>query len=76
MAIAVAVDGSDVGVMSEAIKQSGDAGSVRKYLIPILERAIGGNDDGTMFITSVDDFVQEVGGVIVEREIGEFVDNE
>jgi hypothetical protein len=58
VAIAVAVDDSDVGMMSEAIEEGSDAGSVRKDVIPILERAIGGNEDGTTFITSVDDFVQ------------------
>lgn len=75
-AIAVAVDGSGVGVMGEAIKKSGNAGGVGKDLIPFLEGTIGGDDDGTAFIATIDDFVQEVGGVVVIGKIGKLIDDE
>lgn len=75
-AIAVAIDGGGIGVMGEAIKKSGDAGGIGKDLIPFLEGAIGGDDDGTAFIATIDDFVQEVGGVVIIGKIGEFVDDE
>jgi hypothetical protein len=34
-------------------------------LVPFLERAIGSDDNGTSLIPSVDDFVKEIGGIVV-----------
>jgi len=76
-AVAIAFNGSDVGVMSKAVKESGDGSSVRKDLVPVVKFAVGGDDDdGTALVPSIDDFVKEVGGIVVVRKVGEFINNE
>jgi len=64
-AIAVTFNNGDIGVMSEAVKESSDGSSVWKDLIPFLERSIGSDDNGAAFISSIDDFVKKIGGIVV-----------
>jgi hypothetical protein len=76
-AIAFALEEGNVGVVSEAVEKSGNAGSVWENGIPVLEGKIGGEDDGTpMLVTLIDDVVEEVGGVFVIGEITELIDGQ
>jgi hypothetical protein len=51
--------------MSEPVHKSDNTGSVRKDLVPVLEGPIGSHNDGTVFIATVDDLIEEVCGVVV-----------
>jgi len=74
-AIAFALEEGNVGVVGESVEKSGNAGSVWKNGVPVLEGKIGGEDDGTpMLVTLIDDMVEEVGGVLVIGEISELID--
>src|SRR2546423_12419468 len=41
----------------------------RKDLVPFFESSVGGYDHGLAFVTAIDDFIEDVGGLIVERQI-------
>jgi hypothetical protein len=72
-AIGIAFEQGDVGVMGEAVEESGDAGGVGEDGVPFLKAFIGSQDDGIAFVTVVDDFEQQVGGVGIVGEIPYFV---
>jgi hypothetical protein len=66
-AITVALQARDLGVMQQPIQQRGDAGGVGKGLVPFFERAIRSDDYGLAFVTAIDDLIEDVCGLIVER---------
>ena len=66
-AVAIALNGGDISMMSKSVKKSADRSSVRKDLIPLSENAIRGNNNGTQFIASVNDFIEKVSGVVIIR---------
>jgi len=51
--------------MQQTIQHGGDAGGIGKDFVPFLEDAVGGDDQGLTFITAVDDFKEDVGGLVV-----------
>ena len=60
--------------MQQTVQQRGDAGGVGKDLVPFFKCSVGGYDYGLAFVTAIDDFIEDVGGLIVERQIGKLVD--
>ena len=74
--IAVAFDDGHVGMMQQAIQQRDDAGGVGKDFVPFFEWSIGRQDHRLAFVTPVDDFVEQVGGLVVEGKIADLVDAE
>lgn len=72
-AIALTFQDGNVGVVREPVQQRGDAGGIGKDVAPFGETAIGGDDDGSAFITAIDDFIEKVGGVIVVSQITQFI---
>ena len=75
-AITLAFDDGDIGVMGETVEQCCDASGVGKYGVPVFERAIGGDEHGSAFIAAVDDFIKEISGGGVVREVADFVNAE
>ena len=75
-AITLSLDEGDVSVMSETVEQSGDTSSVREDAIPVFEGAIGGDEQRGTFVAAVDDFVEQISGAGVVREIADFVNAE
>ena len=73
-AIAFAFNDGDVGVVGETIEETDDAGGVGKHDVPVFKRAVGSDDDRAALVASVDDLVEQIGGVAVVGEIANFVD--
>lgn len=71
--ITVTVEDSGIGMMSKAIKQRGDAGSIGEDLIPFFEWSIRCDNNRTLFVSTVDDFVEKIGCVIVVGKIGQLI---
>ena len=72
--VTVAFQACHFGVMQQAVQQRGDAGGVGKDLVPFFECSVGGYDHGLAFVTAIDDFIEDVCRLIVERQVGELVD--
>lgn len=73
--IALPFQDGDVGVVRQPVEQGCNAGGVGKHVAPLRE-AVGRDDDGTPFIASVDDFIEQIGRVIVIGQIAKLVDAE
>jgi len=63
-------------MMQEAIKNSGGDNVVAKDLTPLVEGFVGGDDDRSPFVSFGDELKKEFSGLLREREIAEFIDNE
>src|SRR5206468_6568415 len=75
--VAVAFNEGDVGMVSKPIDERDDAGGVGKDAVPVLEGEVGGDEQrAPLFIARVDDFVEEIGGVVVVGEVADLVDAE
>jgi hypothetical protein len=73
-AVALTLDQGDIGVVGEAVQQSGDDGGVGEDGIPVFEGTVGGDQQGAAFVAGVDDFVEQVGGLGVIGKISDFVE--
>jgi hypothetical protein len=72
-AITVALDHRDLSVM-EQIQQRDNAR--RKNFVTFLQGTIGRQDDWLAFVPSVDDFIKQIGRLVVERQVSDLVDAE
>jgi hypothetical protein len=45
-----------------------------KDLVPFFKRSVGRQDPGLAFVAAIDHFVEDVGSLIVEGEIGTLID--
>ena len=52
--------------MEQTIQQRDDTGRVGKDFVPFFERTIRRQDHWLAFVTAVDDFVEQIGGLVVE----------
>jgi|SRR6516165_2921585 hypothetical protein len=59
--------------MQQTVQQGGDAGGVGKDLVPFFECSVGGYDHGFAFVAAIDDFMEDVCRLIVERQVRELV---
>lgn len=75
-AVALAFDHGDIGVVGEAVQQGGDHRGVGEHGIPVLEGAVGGEQQGAVLLAEVDDFVEQVSGLGVVGEITDLVDGQ
>ena len=66
----------DVGMVGQAVEQGGDGGSVGKDGVPFFKISVGGDDNGTALVAAVDHFIEQVGGIVVVGEIGQFIDHQ
>jgi hypothetical protein len=72
-AIAFSFEDGSIGMMRKTIKQRGNASGIREDLIPFLEGSICGDNDGTLFISTVDNFIEKIGSIIVVGKICQFI---
>ena len=75
-AVGSTFDQGDVGMMSQAIQQSGDAGSVGENGVPVFESLVGSQQNRIALIAVVNHFEEQVGGVGVVSQIPTFVNDQ
>ena len=71
-----ALDQGDVGMMSEAIQQRRDAGSIGENSVPVFESLVGSQQNRIAFVAVVDYFEEQVGGVGVVSQISTLVNDQ
>jgi hypothetical protein len=69
----LSLDDGHIGMMQQAIQQSGNASSVRKDFVPFFKGSIGGENDRLAFVTAIDDFLEEVSRLVVKGKKANFV---
>ena len=52
--------------MEQTIQQRDDTGRAGKDFVPFFERTVCSQDDRLTFVTPVDDFVEQIGRLVVE----------
>ena len=76
MPVAFTVELGYIRMMRESVNEGDDARGVGKDLVPFLESAVGSHNHGTAFVTTVDDFVEQVGGFVIEGKITYLIDSQ
>src|SRR5215831_2249453 len=75
-AVGSPLEEGDVGVMGQAVEESGNGGGIGKDGVPLFEGLIGGQQNRIALVTVVDDFEEQVGGMGVVGQIAAFVDDQ
>jgi len=65
-----------VGVVDEAVDEGGGGHGVAQDLAPGVEAAVAGDDDRAAFVAAGDQGEEEVGGLALEREVADLVDDQ
>ena len=74
--VAGAFEGEDVGVVDDAVDHGGGDGLVAEYCSPAGERQVGGQDERGVLVAGGDELEEQVGGVLLERQVSDFVDDD
>src|SRR5580658_6686418 len=74
LSVALALDGEDLGVVREPVDERRGARSVREDRVPLGKRQVRGEYDGPLLVPAIDDLKEQVGSVIVVREVAHLVD--
>ena len=75
--VAGAFDEDGLGVVEEAVEDGGSEGVVVvEDAGPLFEWLVGGEQYGTALVASADDLEEEVGALLVDGQIAEFVEDE
>ena len=70
-AVGRALDDDGFSLVEEAVQNGGgDAGIVTENRRPLLERLVGGDDEGAALVALADDLEEEVGPGLVQRQVG------
>ena len=73
-AIAFAFDNYGFGMMQKPVEDRGSDGAVIvEDFRPVLEGAVGGQQNGSALIAVADDLKQEIGAGFIERQIAKFI---
>ena len=65
------------GVVQQAVQQGGCQRTVIvEDLGPVLEHAVGGDDNGALLIALTDDLEQQIGAVFIDRQVAQLIDNQ
>ena len=75
-AIAAAFDDEDLDVVGQAIDQSYGARGVGEDGVPVLERQVGGDEQGPVLVAAADELKEQVGGPCVVGEKADLIDHE
>lgn len=76
-AVAESFQDDQVGVVEEAVQNGGSDGAVVvEDAGPLLEGFVGGQDNGTAFVTLADYLEKEIGAVLIYRKISDLVQNQ
>ena len=73
-AVAVAIDGKDLGAMHQSIDQGDDAGGVWEDLVPFAKALVRGQDRGPLLIAARDDFEQQIGIAGIVGQVPDLID--
>src|SRR5579859_1773227 len=67
----------DLGVLDQAVGNGGGDGRIKEDVAPVGKRGVGG-DHGRAFVAMArrDYLVKEIGGLLIEGQIAQFVANE
>jgi hypothetical protein len=65
-----------VGVVDQSVDEGGGDHGVAEDLAPGLEAAVAGDDDRAAFVAAGDEREEQVGGLALEREIADLVDDQ
>ena len=75
-AVAGAFDHDGFGVMEEPVEHCGGQGAVViEDRGPLLEGFIGGQHDGTAFVPGADDLKEQIGALLVDRQIAHLIEH-
>ena len=72
--VAGAFHGEDVGVVDDAVDHGGGDGLVSEHCAPAGERQVGGQDQGGVLVAGGDELEEQVGGVLLEGQVADFVE--
>src|SRR5262249_9940386 len=76
-AVALALDDDGVDVVQDAVEDGGgERAVVVEDLRPVLEGTVGGDHHRPAFVAPADDLEQQIGAVLVDRQIAELVDDQ
>ena len=70
----IRIDVHGMTTRSKTVDESDDAGGAWKDGVPLLEREIGGDDGGLVFMPSTNDVVKQVGGAVITGEVPELIE--
>ena len=74
---ALAFDDDSIGMMQQPIEHRGGQGAVMvEDRRPLLEGAVGGQDQRPLFIAQADHLEKQIGACLVNRQIAEFIEDE
>ena len=72
-----AFDDDRLGVMEEAVQNGGGEGAVVvEDPGPLFEGLVGGQHDGAAFVALADDLEEQIGAVLVDGQVAEFVQDQ
>ena len=75
-AITVAFEADDVGVVNDPVDHRGGDGEVAEDVAPAGEWQVAGHDQGRVFVAGRDELEEQVCGVLVERDVAHFVNDQ
>ena len=73
-ATAPAFNEKDLHVVGQSVNQGDGARGVGKDGVPALERQVGGDQQGAVFVATADELEDQVGGAGVVGEVSELID--
>ena len=76
LAIALALNGDDLGVMREAVDERDGTGRVWEDGVPVFEDQVRRHDDRALFVPTTDDLKQQVRRVGVIGQVSDFINGE
>ena len=74
--VAAAFESVDVGVVDDAVDHGGGDGLVAEDVSPAGEWQVAGQDQRGVFVTAGDELEEQVGGVLLEGQVANFVDDD
>src|SRR3954468_22922875 len=74
--VGLALDGDDLRIVDEAIDQRDDAGGAGEHLVPLGERAVGGDESAANLVAAGDELEHQVGMAIGAGEVADLVDDQ
>jgi hypothetical protein len=74
--VAGALEGEDVGVVDDAVDHGCGDGLFSEHSGPAGERQVTGQDEGGVLVAGGDELEEQVRGVLLERQVADFVDDD
>ena len=76
-AVTAAFDDDGFGVVKESVEHSGGNGAVViENRGPLFVGFVGGQGDGTAFVTLADDLEEQVGAMLINGQVTEFIQDQ